>query len=88
MNGFLEYVPGDSFLHKMNPVAKLLVSFIIVIACFVTKSFIVLAAILILDAFLAASCGLTKQALGLAKAVAFLKSVCIFEEKPTTMSWA
>ena len=25
---------------------------------------------------------------GLAKAVAFLKSVCIFEEKPTTMSWA
>ena len=25
---------------------------------------------------------------GLAKAVAFLKEVCIFEEKPTTMSWA
>ena len=25
---------------------------------------------------------------GLAKAVAFLKGVCIFEEKPTTMSWA
>lgn len=25
---------------------------------------------------------------GLQKAVAFLKSVCIFEEKPTTMSWA
>ena len=70
MNGFLEYVPGDSFLHKMNPVAKLLVSFIIVIACFVTKSFIVLAVILALDAFLAASCGLAKQVLGLAKAVA------------------
>ncbi len=25
---------------------------------------------------------------GLAKAVAFLKGICIFEEKPTTMSWA
>ena len=25
---------------------------------------------------------------GLAKAVVFLKGVCIFEEKPTTMSWA
>ncbi|MDD6786060.1 MAG: energy-coupling factor transporter transmembrane component T [Eggerthellales bacterium] len=70
MNGFLEYVPGNSFLHRMNPVAKLLVSFIIVITCFVTKSFIVLAAILVLDAVLAATCGLTKQALGLAKAVA------------------
>ena len=25
---------------------------------------------------------------GLRKAVAFLKDICIFEEKPTTMSWA
>ena len=24
MNGFLEYVPGTSLLHRMNPVAKLL----------------------------------------------------------------
>ena len=23
MNGFLEYVPGDSLLHRLNPVAKL-----------------------------------------------------------------
>ena len=24
MNGFLEYVPGTSLIHRMNPVAKLL----------------------------------------------------------------
>lgn len=70
MNGFLEYVPGDSFLHKMNPVAKLLVSFIIVIACFVTDSFIVLGICLVLDVVLACSCGMLKQAMGLARAVA------------------
>ena len=70
MNGFLEYVPGNSFLHKMNPVAKLLASFVIVIACFTTSSFVVLGIILVLDVALATSCGMLKQALGLARAVA------------------
>lgn len=70
MNGFLEYVPGNSFLHNMNPVAKMLASFVIVIACFTTSSFIVLGIILALDVALAASCGMLKQALGLARAVA------------------
>ena len=70
MKGFLEYVAGDSFLHRMNPVAKLLASFLIVIACFATNNFVVLGLILVLDVALAASCNMTKQALGLAKAVA------------------
>ena len=70
MNGFLEYVPGNSFLHKMNPVAKLLASFVIVIACFTTSSFVVRGIVLALDVALAASCGMLKQALGLARAVA------------------
>ena len=69
MNGFLEYVPGSSFLHNMNPVAKLLASFVIVIACFTTSSFIVLGIVLALDVALALSCGMLKQALGLARAV-------------------
>ena len=70
MSGFLEYVPGNSFLHNMNPVAKLLASFVIVIACFTTSSFVVLGIILVLDVALATSCGMLKQALGLARAVA------------------
>lgn len=70
MSGFLEYVPGNSFLHKMNPVAKLLASFVIVIACFTTSSFVMLGIVLALDVALALSCGMLKQALGLARAVA------------------
>ena len=69
MKGFLAYVPGTSFLHRMNPVAKLVASFVIVVACFVTSSFVVLGAILVLDVVLAASCNMMKQALGLARAV-------------------
>lgn len=70
MNGFLEYVPGNSFLHRMNPVAKLAAAFILVIACFATSNFVVLALVLVLDAVLAAQCKMVPQALGLAKAVA------------------
>ena len=70
MKGFLEYVPGNSFLHKMNPVAKLVAAFILVIACFVTSNLALLAAIIVLDALLAVRCRMVPQTLGLAKAVA------------------
>ena len=69
MKGFLEYVPGDSFMHKLNPIAKLLTSLLIIVACFVTKSFIMLGIILVIDFVLARVCGLVKQTLGLTKAV-------------------
>ena len=70
MKGFLEYVPGDSFLHRMNPVAKLVAAILIVFTCFVTSSFTLLAVILAADFFMASRTGMVAQTLGLAKAVA------------------
>lgn len=70
MKGFLEFVPGDSFLHRMNPIAKLASAFLIVAGCFVTDSFVLLACVLVLDVVLSVRCKMTRQALGLAKAVA------------------
>ena len=70
MKGFLEFVPGDSFLHRMNPIAKLASAFLVVAGCFVTDSFVLLTCVLVLDTVLSARCKMTRQALGLAKAVA------------------
>ena len=75
MKGFLEYVPGDSLLHKMNPVAKLAVSLLIIFACFITQSFVVLIAILVLDYALAAHCKMMPQTVGLTKAVAGFSAI-------------
>lgn len=75
MKGFLEYVPGDSFLHRMNPVAKLICALMISVACFCTSNIILLVAILAVDLVLAASCHMTRQALGLAKAVAIFSLI-------------
>ena len=69
MNGFLEYVPGNSLLHRLNPVAKLLFAFVFAITCFVTGNVFFLIVLLAIALALAASCGLMKQTAGLMKAV-------------------
>ena len=75
MGRFLEYVDGDSLLHRMNPVAKLLCALLVSVACFVADSLAFVAAVLALDAVLAASCGMGRQTLGLARAVFFFSLV-------------
>lgn len=86
MKGFLEYVPGNSFLHRMNPVAKLVCALLISVACFCTSNYILLAIILIMDFVLAASCAMTKQAIGLAKAVAIFSVILAIIALLTTPS--
>lgn len=70
MRGFLEYVPGTSLLHRMNPVAKLVCALLIIFACFLTSNLAALLAILVVDYVLAAHCHMMRQTLGLSRAVA------------------
>ena len=69
MNGFLEYVPGTSLLHRMNPVAKLLFAVVFAIMCFCTSNLVFLVIMLAFALALAASCGMMRQTFGLMKAV-------------------
>lgn len=69
MNGFLEYVPGTSLLHRMNPVAKLVAAVAFALACFCTSNLVLLAVLLVAGFALAASCGMVRPTVGLAKAV-------------------
>ena len=69
MSAFLEYVPGASLLHRMNPVAKLGAAALFAIACFCTSNLVFLAVLLVTGFALAASCGMVRQTIGLAKAV-------------------
>ena len=70
MNGFLEYVPGDSLLHRLNPVAKLVFAVLFAIACFCTGNLAFLCVMLAAGIGMAVSCGMMRQTLGLMKAVA------------------
>ena len=69
MAKFLEYVPGDSFLHRMNPSVKLVCAVLFAIACFVTSNLAFLTAMLAIAVALALACGLRRETAGLMKAV-------------------
>ena len=88
MRKFLEYVPGTSFIHRMNPVAKLACALLISVACFCTANLAFIAAILVIDAALAASCGMVREALGLARAVAAFSMLLALIALLTTPSGA
>lgn len=69
MAKFLEYVPGNSFLHRMNPSVKLICAALFAIACFTTGNVVFLLALLVAALVLAFSCGLGRETAGLCKAV-------------------
>lgn len=69
MTKFLEYVPGNTFLHRMNPSAKLLCALAFAVACFLSRNLVFLGAMLAIGLALAASAGMLKQVFGLMKAV-------------------
>lgn len=67
MKGFLDYVPGNSVFHKMNPVIKLIFSFTVCIGCFLSRNLIVLCGLLVFNFLLGCVCGIPKRTFSLLK---------------------
>ena len=86
MAKFLEYVPGDSLLHRMNPIAKLGAAVLFAIACFSANSIVLLLVFLAVAFALAVSCGMVRQTLGLAKAVLAFSLILALVQVLTTPS--
>jgi energy-coupling factor transport system permease protein len=49
MNNLFQYVPGDSVIHRLNPVTKLLLAIVICIAAFLSGNLVYLAGLLVVD---------------------------------------
>ena len=49
MKGFLDYLPGNSVLHKMHPLVKILVSVLICAASFCSSNYFFLAGIILVN---------------------------------------
>jgi energy-coupling factor transport system permease protein len=73
----LDYQPGDSLLHRMNPILKLLIAMLICVACFITPLHAVVLSALAATLLTACVCGCGKWALGVVKSLAVL-SIIIF----------
>ena len=75
MKGILDYVPGHTVLHHMNPVTKILLSFSICVACFMSDNLLFLLGIIALDLAIGAAGGVFSKAVSLLKG---LCKVCLF----------
>lgn len=85
MKGFLDYLQGNSMLHKMHPLIKILVSFLICTSAFCSSNYFYLAGIILFNIVLAMignrgenrSNGLLKRTLGIVRGL-FKMSVFLF----------
>lgn len=69
MGGFLDYVPGDSLLHRLNPLTKILLSVSLCAACFVSGNPLFVLGILVVSLVLAYSAGIFRRALRMVTAL-------------------
>lgn len=69
MGGFLDYVPGNSLLHRLNPLSKMLAAVALCAACFVSSKHLFILGVLVLSLFLAFSAGIVKRALRMVTAL-------------------
>lgn len=75
MGGFLDYVPGTSMLHRLNPLTKLLLSLLLCVSCFLSRSHLFVLAVIALNLLLAASAGTFRRALSMLRALIKLSIV-------------
>ncbi|NLM96216.1 MAG: energy-coupling factor transporter transmembrane protein EcfT [Halanaerobiaceae bacterium] len=67
MRSFFDYIPGNSFLHRLNPLSRIFLSFMISIACFSSKSHLFLLLMILLNLVLAALAGILNRGMELLK---------------------
>ena len=68
----LDYVPGDSFLHRLNPVTKLMAAFMYGIAAILCENVLAEICFILLMLLISATAGLFKRALFLTRNLMFL----------------
>ena len=76
MRDLFQYVPGDSLIHRLNPITKLLLTVVICAAAFITNRLVILLALLGVDLAIGFIAGIPKKTLvilkGLLKIAVFL----------------
>jgi energy-coupling factor transport system permease protein len=65
MNQLFQYVPGNSVIHRLNPVTKLLMTIVICVAAFVTDHLGVLLALLAVDILIGVTAGIGSRTWGI-----------------------
>ncbi len=65
MKGILEYSQGDTIIHKLNPLTKLLLALLICISSFISKNILITVVIIALNILIGYMAGIGKKALSI-----------------------
>ncbi|NLG04339.1 MAG: energy-coupling factor transporter transmembrane protein EcfT [Clostridia bacterium] len=57
MGGFLDFIPGTSIIHRLNPLTKLLAAFVLCASCFISDNGIFVLGIIVLNLLFALIAG-------------------------------
>ena len=92
MNNLFQYVPGNSLIHRLNPVTKIFLTIMICVAAFVTDRLVFLAGLLVLDLLIGLVAGVADRTLnifkGLLKIAVFLFLLqVLLTRKGTPVFW-
>lgn len=77
MKGFLDYRDGNSIFHRMNPLAKIVMSIFLCAVCFISGNHFFILGVIALNIVIAAAAGIFDLALGMLKGLLKL-SVILF----------
>jgi len=67
MGGFLDYVPGESLLHRLNPLTKFFLSLVLCVSCFLNGSPLFVFGIILVNLGISASAGVADRTFRLLK---------------------
>lgn len=69
MGGFLDYIPGDSLLYRLNPLTKFVLAFVLCVSCFLSRNSFFVLGIIALNLLLGAFAGVFSRSLRILKAL-------------------
>lgn len=67
MTGILEYAQGDTIVHRLNPLTKMIFSFLLCLSSFLSSSIVLAIIIIAINLVVANLAGITKRAVSLLK---------------------
>ena len=75
--GLLDYMPGESFLHRLNPITKLILSFGLCASCFLSGNQALILGIILLNLLASAMSGIAGKSLRILRSLVKL-SILLF----------
>ena len=78
MKAVLQYVPGDSFFHKLHPITKVLWAVLTGVLCFICQNVWFLAAVSIINLFIFLTSGIIREGKPVLKLFGIISALLLF----------